>query len=289
MEVSTLRELPGGRLPISTHVVTGDRPSWLRRTWERVAEEAAAGHRVYVVCPRIGSEEDPELSDGTPSRTYPGPGGPIEGQAGDEEDPGLHGVVQVHRALASLPATASLRLAVVHGRMPAPEKDAAMQAFADGTVDVLVATTVVEVGVDVPEATVMVVLDADRFGISQLHQLRGRVGRGRHPGLCLLLTQHPDGPGRERLASVAATTDGFELARADLEARREGDVLGARQSGVRGGLRFLQLTRDEDLIVQAHDDAWATVRDDPELTGQPGLRDELTRMDAERAAYLERG
>jgi len=289
MEVSTLRELPGGRQPISTHVVTGDRAGWVRRTWERVAEEAAAGHRVYVVCPRIGAEEDPELGATEAGGTYPGPGGPIEEPGAGHEDPGLHGVLQVYRALEALPATASLRLAMVHGRMAAPEKDAAMQAFAEGAADVLVATTVVEVGVDVPEATVMVVVDADRFGISQLHQLRGRVGRGGHPGLCLLLTQQPDGPGRERLESVAATADGFELARADLEARREGDVLGARQSGGRGGLRFLQLTRDEDLIVQAHEDAWAAVRDDAELTAHPALRDDLARLDAERAAYLERG
>jgi ATP-dependent DNA helicase RecG len=290
MEVSTLRELPRGRQPISTHVVTGDKPGWLRRTWERVAEEAASGRRVYVVCPRIGDPDDPDLgserSDGEP---YPGPGGPIAGAEAGDDEPTLHGVWQVHRALAGVPATSSLRLAMVHGRMPSTDKDAAMQGFADGSVDVLVATTVVEVGVDVPEATVMVVLDADRFGISQLHQLRGRVGRGRHPGLCLLVTQQPDGPGRERLETVASTTDGFELARADLEARREGDVLGASQSGGRSGLRFLQLTRDEDLIVQAHEDAWTTVQDDPDLSAHPTLRDELTRMDAERAAYLERG
>jgi len=290
MEVSTLRELPGGRQPISTHVVMGDKPGWVRRTWERVAEEAAAGNRVYVVCPRIGSADEPELADGGHDEAYAGPGCPIRDRSVQgEDDPTLHGVWQVHRALSALPATASLRLAMVHGRMPAPEKDAAMQAFAEGSVDVLVATTVVEVGVDVPEATVMVVLDADRFGISQLHQLRGRVGRGGQPGLCLLLTQDPTAPGRERLDAVAATTDGFELARADLETRREGDVLGARQSGGRGGLRFLQLTRDEDLIVQAHEDAWATVEHDPELSTHAPLRGELARLDAERAAYLERG
>jgi ATP-dependent DNA helicase RecG len=290
MEVSTLRELPGGRQPISTHVVTGDKPGWLRRTWERVAEEAASGRRVYVVCPRIGDVDDPDLaSERGDGESFPGPGGPLAGDEPGEDEPALHGVWQVHRALAGLPATSSLRLAMVHGRMSATDKDAAMQGFADGSVDVLVATTVVEVGVDVPEATVMVVLDADRFGISQLHQLRGRVGRGRHPGLCLLVTQQPDGPGRERLETVASTTDGFELARADLEARREGDVLGATQSGGRSGLRFLQLTRDEELIVQAHEDAWTTVQDDPDLSAQPTLRDELTRMDAKRAAYLERG
>ncbi|MGB7449310.1 MAG: ATP-dependent DNA helicase RecG [Ornithinimicrobium sp.] len=290
MEVSTLRELPGGRQPISTHVVSSDKPGWVRRMWQRVAEEAGAGHRVYVVCPRIGSPDDPELSaGGTDGEPYPGPGGPIEDAAADEDDSALHGVWQVHRALAAAPATSSLRLAMVHGRMPPADKDTAMQDFAAGSVDVLVATTVVEVGVDVPEATVMVVLDADRFGISQLHQLRGRVGRGQQAGLCLLVTQHPEGSGRERLDTVASTTDGFELARADLESRREGDVLGATQSGGRSGLRFLQLTRDEELIVQAHEDAWATVQGDPDLSALPALREELARVDAERAAYLERG
>ncbi|HSP60687.1 MAG TPA: ATP-dependent DNA helicase RecG, partial [Ornithinimicrobium sp.] len=263
MEISTLRELPRGRRPISTHVVPGGRPDWVHRTWERVAEEVRTGGQVYVVCPRIGQEDDPDLPQGSTV----GPGGPTvttgeqppgEPPGGPEEEvqePTLHGVHQVARALQVLPATAPLRVATLHGRLSGEEKDVVMRSFAAAEVDVLVATTVIEVGVDVPDATTMVVLDADRFGISQLHQLRGRVGRGGRPGLCLLLTQQAggteDGPAVERLHQVASTTDGFELARLDLETSREGDVLGASQSGGRSGLRFLRLARDEELIVAA--------------------------------------
>ncbi|CAN5612473.1 ATP-dependent DNA helicase RecG [soil metagenome] len=297
MEISTLRELPQGRQPISTHVVTADKPGWVQRTWARVAEEAAAGHRVYVVCPRIGDPADDDLGQGESwtSAPYPGPGAPIDvAEAADDDSPQapgavLHGVLAVHRALQSLEATAGLRIGLLHGRMSAEAKDEAMQAFTEGALDVLVATTVIEVGVDVPQATVMVVLDADRFGISQLHQLRGRVGRGTEPGLCLLITQHEGTATQERLAAVASTTDGFELARVDLESRREGDVLGAVQSGGRSGLRFLRLTRDEDLIVAAHEDAWAVVGADPDLGQHGALRASITALDAERAAYLERG
>ena len=306
MTTSTLRELPRGRQPITTHVVTGDRPRWLGRTWERVAEEVRGGGQVYVVCPRIGEEDDPDL----PGADTVGPGGPTTTERGDEDaahamvdgpaaeelgsgpgGPQLHGVHQVTRALRALPATAGLRIETLHGRMSGEDKDAVMRAFAAGTVDLLVSTTVIEVGVDVADATTMVVLDADRFGISQLHQLRGRVGRGGRPGLCLLVTQGGAGEAGavERLEQVAATSDGFELARLDLETRREGDVLGATQSGGRSGLRFLRLARDEDLIVAAHEAAWATVEADPELADQPALRRELALLDAERAAFLERG
>ncbi|NLG20973.1 MAG: ATP-dependent DNA helicase RecG [Actinomycetales bacterium] len=297
METSTMTEVPRGRQPITTHVVRGDQPTWVQRTWERVAEEVAKGGQVYVVCPRIGQEDDPDLPDGATI----GPGGPIADQHGpggrrpapDEDDEGrraqLHGVLQVWRALRELPATTDLRLGILHGRQPTEEKDAVMQAFARGEIDVLVATTVIEVGVDVPNATQMVVIDADRFGISQLHQLRGRIGRGTKPGLCLLMSQEAESLSLERLEAVASTTDGFELARLDLEQRREGDVLGASQSGARSSLRLLRLTRDEELITAAHDAAWQLVADDPDLTGHPELRAELARLDAERAAFLERG
>ena len=328
MATSTLRELPAGRQPITTHVVTADKPAWIERTWVRVAEEVRGGGQVYVVCPRIGEEDDPDLPHGatfgpgaplrggpegpgstgpespggtgpeSPGGAGPGPadgllplGGDEEEVAADDAGPQLHGVHQVTRALRALPATADLRVESLHGRMSGEEKDAVMRAFAAGDIDVLVATTVIEVGVDVPNATTMVVLDADRFGISQLHQLRGRVGRGGKAGLCLLVTQGAEGdPGAgERLQHVASTTDGFELARLDLETRNEGDVLGASQSGRRSGLRFLRLARDEELIVTAHEAAWATVEDDPDLAGHPALRRELDRLDAERAAFLERG
>jgi ATP-dependent DNA helicase RecG len=185
---------------------------------------------------------------------------------------------------------AGLRLGILHGRLPGTEKDAVMQSFAAGEIDALVATTVVEVGVDVPNATVMVIMDAQRFGVSQLHQLRGRVGRGSHSGLCLLVTDSPEGStARERLDAVAATTDGFELARLDLELRREGDVLGAIQSGRRSGLRLLSLLRDEEVIGQAREVAQRLIHDDPGLTGHPGLSrlaEEL--LDEQRAEYLQK-
>lgn len=307
MTTSVLTELPRGRQPIATHVVSGAMPRWIERTWERVAEEVAAGGQVYVVCPRIGDPDDPDLPQG--ARVGPGlpmadPERPADldnpadgddlADVIDEDDsteasPTLHGVHQVLRALRALPATAGLRVAAVHGKVPPEEKDATMRAFAAGVVDVLVATTVIEVGVDVPNATQMVILDADRFGVSQLHQLRGRVGRGGKPGLCLLMTQAEPDEAPERLNAVASTTDGFELARLDLELRREGDVLGAAQSGGRSSLRLLRLTRDEDLIVEAHDAAWQTIAADPDLHRAPELAAWLARIDAERAAFLERG
>ena len=224
LEVSALRELPGGRSPIATSVVpAGEKPAWLERAWERIREEVAAGHQAYVVCPRIGG--DAGESDADEAGAEPPP---------DDEETGRRAplaVLDVQPMLADGPL-AGLRLAILHGRLPTEEKDAVMAGFAAGAVDVLVATTVVEVGVDVPNATVMAVLDADRFGISQLHQLRGRVGRGSAPGLCLLVTDAPpDTPARERLAAVASTLDGFELAELDLEQRREGQVLGEAQSG----------------------------------------------------------
>ena len=164
-----------------------------------------------------------------------------------------------------------------------------MQAFKAGKTQLLVATTVIEVGVDVPNATTMVVLDADRFGVSQLHQLRGRVGRGQAAGLCLLMTElEPGTPGRERLDAVAATNDGFELARVDLEQRREGDVLGARQSGGTS-LRLLRVLRDEKIIEAARQEAVALVAQDGDLSGHPALAAQLATVVAERAEFLERG
>jgi ATP-dependent DNA helicase RecG len=188
------------------------------------------------------------------------------------------------------PALSGLRIAILHGRMAADDKDEVMRAFAAGTIDVLVATTVIEVGVDVANATVMVIMDADRFGISQLHQLRGRVGRGRSPGLCLLVTETESELAQQRLLAVAATNDGFTLARLDLEQRREGDVLGARQSGGKSQLRLLRLLRDEDLILAAREDAFAIVDADPGLEQHRALRDVIaSALDDEQAAYLERG
>ena len=202
----------------------------------------------------------------------------------------LRSVLEMDAELADNPALAGLRIAILHGRMAADDKDEVMRAFAAGTIDVLVATTVIEVGVDVANATVMVIMDADRFGISQLHQLRGRVGRGTSPGLCLLVTETESEQVRHRLDAVAATNDGFTLARLDLEQRSEGDVLGAAQSGVRSHLRLLRLLRDEDLILAAREDAFAIVTADPGLGRHPALRDVIaSALDEEQAAYLERG
>jgi ATP-dependent DNA helicase RecG len=281
LEVSALRELPGGRSPIATTVVpAGEKPAWLDRVWGRIRDEVAAGHQVYVVCPRVGGEAGKD--DETPDDPDP--------DAGADERRAPLAVLDVAPKLAEGPL-AGLRLGVLHGRLPPDEKDAVMRAFEAGEIDVLVATTVVEVGVDVPNATGMVILDADRFGLSQLHQLRGRVGRGSAPGVCLLVTDVPAGTtARERLDAVAGTTDGFELARMDLELRREGDVLGALQSGRRSGLRLLSLLRHEEVIARARGYATDVVAADPGLAHHPGLRALVAETvgDDERAAYLDK-
>ena len=282
LDVSTLRELPAGRSAIATHVVpVREKPGWEARLWQRVREEVEAGHQVYVVCPRIGGDE---TTDGDESAA----------QLPDLEDadsaparPPL-AVVDVFAQLAG-DQLAGLALAMLHGRLPAEEKDATMRAFTAGRFDVLIATTVIEVGVDVPNATVMVVLDADRFGISQLHQLRGRVGRGSAPGLCLLVTEAPPGtPARARLDALAATSDGFALAELDLEQRREGTILGEQQHG-RSDLKLLSLLRDRDLIEQARDAAADIVAADPDLVGRPTLRATVERLVAAvDVGYLEK-
>jgi ATP-dependent DNA helicase RecG len=286
LETSALRELPAGRSPITTSVVpVAEKPAWLERAWQRIREEVDAGHQAYVVCPRIGdgtsAGEDVEAAgpDGEP---------PAEPADDGERRPPV-AVSDVAPALAE-GALAGLRIGVLHGRLPADEKDMVMRAFAGGDLDVLVATTVVEVGVNVPNATVMAILDADRFGVSQLHQLRGRVGRGSAPGLCLLVTESPGGTAtRERLDAVASTLDGFELARLDLEMRREGDILGSAQSGRHSALRMLSLLRDEDVIEQARAEARALIADDPTLADHPGLAGMVAGLvDEERAEFLDK-
>jgi ATP-dependent DNA helicase RecG len=280
LEVSALRELPHGRSRIATTVVpVGEKPSWMDRVWQRITEEVAAGRQAYVVCPRIGEQ------DATGEDTGEGADGEM-GQAGGRPPLAVLGLAP---QLEEGPL-ASLRLGILHGRLPGDDKDAVMRRFAAGEIDVLVATTVVEVGVDVPNATVMVIMDAQRFGISQLHQLRGRVGRGSHPGLCLLVTDSPPGStARERLDAVAATADGFQLARLDLELRREGDVLGAMQSGRQSGLRLLSLLRDEELIMAARQAAAQLIQDDPELTAHPELaRLAAVLLDEQRAQFLDK-
>ncbi|AWE52640.1 MULTISPECIES: ATP-dependent DNA helicase RecG [Streptomyces] len=279
LETSVLDQLPAGRSPIASHVVpAADKPHFLARAWQRVREEVENGHQAYVVCPRIGDEEDD----------------PKKGKAKSPEDetekrPPL-AVLDVAEQLAKGPLK-GLSVEVLHGRMHPDDKDAVMRRFAAGDTDVLVATTVIEVGVNVPNATAMVIMDADRFGVSQLHQLRGRVGRGSAPGLCLLVTEMPEAsPARQRLGAVASTLDGFELSRIDLEQRREGDVLGQAQSGARTSLRMLAVIEDEEIIAQARQEAAALVEGDPELTGLPGLRTALDALlDEEREQYLEKG
>jgi ATP-dependent DNA helicase RecG len=269
LETSTLTELPAGRQPIATTVVPLNdpaKPGWIDRVWQRAREEVEAGRQVYVVCPRIDADD-------------------LDNEAWN----GAAAVAEVAPMLVEGPL-AGLRVEVLHGRLAAEAKDDVMRRFASGQVDVLVATTVIEVGVDVANATAMIVLDAERFGISQLHQLRGRIGRGEHPGVCLLVTTAELGsPARERLDGVAATVDGFELARLDLEQRREGDVLGERQSGSRSQLKLLRLLRDEETIELARDDARALVAADPLLDGHPGLAAAATAMvEGDRADYLDK-
>ncbi|WP_300680091.1 ATP-dependent DNA helicase RecG [Nocardioides sp.] len=282
LEISTLAGLPAGRAEIQTTVVPlAQHPGWATRIWERVREEVGKGHQVYVVTPRI-TGDDPEQ---------------MWTEAVDVDEDG--NPVLVNRALTAVTdltdqlrrgPLAGLQVQMLHGQMAAEEKDRVMRAFASGEIDVLVATTVIEVGVDVPNATAMVVMDADRFGISQLHQLRGRVGRGSLPGLCLLVTPAEFGaPGHERLAAVASTTDGFELSRIDLELRREGDVLGADQSGGRSSLHNLRVLRDEETIGQARAAAATLLADDPELRGAPLLARAVGEIErSAEADYLER-
>jgi ATP-dependent DNA helicase RecG len=303
LDVSTLSELPSGRSPIATHVVpAAEKPRYLDRTWERVREEAGKGRQAYVVCPRIGGDDaaasataGPAGADAAvPADALPAaavPDAETLFSGADDEDPGRPplAVLDVAPALEQGPL-AGLRLRVMHGRLPTDDKDGAMRAFADGSADVLVSTTVVEVGVDVPNATVMVIMDADRFGVSQLHQLRGRVGRGSEPGLCLLVTESPEGSkARQRLADVAGTVDGFRLAEIDLEQRREGDVLGAAQAGRKKSLKLLSVLHDRDLIVAAREEAADLVDADPDLKGYPALAAEMSAvLDEEQAGFLEK-
>ncbi|MEV5183110.1 ATP-dependent DNA helicase RecG [Streptomyces werraensis] len=278
LETSVLDQLPAGRSPIASHVVpAADKPHFLARAWERVREEADKGHQAYVVCPRIGDEEDGAKA----KKKSP------EDEA--EKRPPL-AVLDTAEQLARGPL-AGLRVEVLHGRMQPDDKDAVMRRFAAGEVDVLVATTVIEVGVNVPNATVMVIMDADRFGVSQLHQLRGRVGRGSAPGLCLLVSEMPEASAaRQRLNAVASTLDGFELSRIDLEQRREGDVLGQAQSGTRSSLRMLAVIDDEEVIAEARVEANRIVAADPDLERLPALRTALDALlDEEREQYLEKG
>jgi ATP-dependent DNA helicase RecG len=285
LEVSTLSELPAGRATIQTNVVpVAEAPAWMDRVWARVREEVDKGHQAYVVCPRITSDESEQVAVDTDFWEY------VAAEEGEQPPTWpLRAVEDLVVELADGPLS-GLRVAKMHGRMTPDDKDRTMRGFAAGEIDVLVSTTVIEVGVDVANATTMVLMDAERFGISQLHQLRGRVGRGGHPGLCLLVSHAPVGTdARARLEAVAATTDGFELSRVDLEQRREGDVLGRSQSGYRSTLENLRVLRDEDTIVEARSAAEALLDADDTLARHPLLRAAVESMEASvQSAFMEK-
>ncbi|MDQ0800817.1 ATP-dependent DNA helicase RecG [Arthrobacter sp. SLBN-112] len=282
LETSTLSELPQGRAPITTHLVgLAENPAWAARIWARAREEIDAGRQVYVVCPKIGTDDDGDFSPG--EAAPPG----AEGEEGRE----LASVTAVVDHLLAEPSLAGVPLAPLHGRQEPDLKTGTMAGFTANRIKLLVSTTVIEVGVDVHNATLMVILDADRFGISQLHQLRGRVGRGGLPGTCLLVTAlEPGHPSRRRLEAVVATTDGFVLSQEDLKLRREGDILGASQSGGRSTLKLLRVLEHEDVIARAREDAQHIVGGDPLLAGHPELADAIEKyLNPEKEAFLERG
>ena len=284
LDVSTIRTMPAGRAGIQSFVAPlAEKPGWFARVWDRVAEEVALGRQAFVVCPAIDAEQ--VSADGKSDEPADAPAA-----ANGEGNRTRWGVVQVEALLSRLPSFADIRVQILHGKMASDEKDAVMQAFARGDIDVLVATTVIEVGVDVPNASTMVILEADRFGVSQLHQLRGRVGRGGLPGLCLLVTEaSPGTSARSRVEAVATTLDGFALAEVDLELRGEGDVLGGAQSGARSSLRLLRVVTDAALITEARAEGERVLADDPALQRHPGLAAALERRVGveERAALAK--
>ena len=282
LDISTLRELPGGRTPIQTHLIPVlEKPHYLERAWQRVREEVGKGHQVYIVAPRI-INPDKKLSEREIRAAQ---------LLGEEflDNQNMSAVEELAPELAS-GALKGLKIAMLHGRQSSEEKDQTMAAFSSGAIDVLVATTVIEVGVDVPNASMMVIMDAERFGVSQLHQLRGRVGRGSVPGLCLLVTSAAEQTqSMERLIAISQTLDGFELARIDLEQRKEGDVLGSAQSGGKSHLRLLRVLRDEELIEKSREDALALLKSDPSLSKHPELLAEVAKLkDQESSAFMDK-
>jgi len=277
LDISTLRELPGGRVAITTHLIPVlEKPHFLNRAWERVKEEADKGHQIYIVAPRIVNPSKKLTEREIAAAELLG-----EELLDNEE---MTAVEELAPQLAT-GALKGLKIAVLHGRLSSEVKEQTMSAFARGEIQVLVATTVIEVGVDVPNASMMVIMDADRFGVSQLHQLRGRVGRGSVPGLCLLVSNaQDDSQSMNRLKSVASTLDGFELARIDLEQRKEGDVLGRSQSGGKSHLRLLRVLRDEDLIQRAREVALKILAVNSEMDHLPELKNEVAKLQSDEAA-----
>jgi len=283
LDISTIRQLPAGRQGIESFVVPlADKPNWINRVWSRAREEIDQGRQVYVVCPAISPKEIEEGDE---------PEDAVADDTAGPARPPIANVVEVTEALRRNPALEGVRIGVLHGRMSSDEKDEVMGAFGRRELDLLVATTVIEVGVDVPNASAMIVLDGDRFGVSQLHQLRGRVGRGSVPGVCLFVTHaERESLARDRVEAVAATLDGFELAQIDLELRREGDVLGARQSGGRSSLRLLRVALDGEVIAAAREAAASVIDTDPTLRAHAALRAAVDRrLDESERQFLSKG
>lgn len=314
LDVSTLRDLPAGRAGITTNLVPANKDAWVARMWQRAREEIDADGRVYVVCPRINDDDaansatDLGSEGASPSGQASAPQADAHGNddlfadspldfdsslGGDGTDASgskLAAVLDVAEQLRAMPEFRGVEIGIMHGRLKPEEKSSAMDAFSSGKAPVLVSTTVIEVGVDVPETTLMIILDAERFGLSQLHQLRGRVGRGSKPGLCLAVTAAADGSiARERLDAFASTSDGFQLAEADLRLRSEGDVLGAMQSGGSSHLRFLSVVNDLAIIDTARAHARKLIEKDASLSSHPVLAKAVATLDADRAEYLEKG
>ena len=292
---SVLDELPVGRSPVTTHLVPWSRTSWVEGIWRRAAKEVAAGGRVYVVCPRIeGGDDEPQQGDAAVSDAdidaERASGLLALEEPASRPDRPLASVEEWRQRLEAEPALEGIGVGVLTGRMSSEDKASAMMGFASGVTPILVSTTVIEVGVDVPEASMMVILDADRFGLSQLHQLRGRVGRGDRESVCVAVTGVEVGTTAfHRLKAFASTTDGFALAEADLDLRSEGDVLGASQSGRTSGLDLLRVTRDARLIATARRQAERIVDDDPQLREHRALAAAIVeRLDEEAQAFLER-
>jgi len=287
LDVSVLSELPQGRQAITSHVITDNQPQLVARVWQRVAEEVGLGRQAFVICPRIDDADDGTdllLTGGIPDEQEF-----VEGEELIPPKPKrpLAAALSVTEALKSNPALKNLKIAVLHGRQSSEEKSDVMARFTNQEIDVLVSTTVIEVGVDIPNATTMVILDADRFGVSQLHQLRGRVGRGGLPGLCLMLTSAEEGSlALERVKAVVETTDGFKLSEIDLELRREGDVLGASQSGGKSSLKLLRVLKDSALIQEVRTEVAEIFLGDPTLEKHPLVAETLIQLDKARQDFL---
>jgi ATP-dependent DNA helicase RecG len=293
LDISILKELPLGRTPIESHVVNSNaQPKFLERAWQRVREEVAAGHQVYVVAPKISPSDESDFSKFGLTTEEMARAKKLLGDDSEEISFSKGATYSVEELFPKLrdQILKGIRVGKLHGRMSSLEKEEVMNAFARHDIDVLVSTTVIEVGVDVPNASMIMILSSERFGVSQLHQLRGRVGRGQIPGLCLFVTSLPnEDPALERLNAVAGTTNGFELSRLDLEQRREGDVLGSAQSGATSHLRLLRVIRDEEIIFEARMVAEEILKLDPMLSSNAILLAEVDKLrEEERASYLEK-